>query len=126
MVSAISQQSQHFQSISVTILAIATAAVGFGLFGADFRVISSIPELQGPALFWAALKLICGAGAMVSYASVVVAVGRTLAQEVPVTGRQVTLGVLLLAGVVMAFVALIFIIGVFEEDPGISQEANGK
>ena len=30
-------QSQHFQSLAVAILATATGAIGFGLFGAEFR-----------------------------------------------------------------------------------------
>lgn len=123
MVMPAHQPSQHFQSLSVTILAIATAAVGFGIFGADFRIISGLPELHGIVLFWAVLKLICGAGAMIGYASVVVAVGKMLTQESPVTGRQVALRPLLLTGVVMVFVAFIFIIGVFEEQPDITQEA---
>ena len=122
MVNPVNQQSQHFQSLSLTILAIATAAIGFGLFGVDFPTIASLPELQGPARFWAALKLICGAGGMISYASVVVAVGKILAQDSPVTGRQVTLAPLLLMGVVVAFVALIFVIGVFQEPSGVIQE----
>ncbi len=126
MVRPISEQSRHFQSLSVTILAIATATIGFGLFGADFRVIASLPELHGPVLFWAVLKLVCGAGAMIGYASVVVAVGRILTQETSLTGRQVTLSALLLTGVVMVFVAFIFIIGVFEENPDILPEAEKK
>ena len=122
MVNPVNQQSQHFQSLSLTILAIATAAIGFGLFGVDFPTVASLPELQGPARFWAALKLICGAGGMISYASVVVAVGKILAQDSPVTGRQVALAPLLLMGVVVAFVALIFVIGVFQEPSGVIQE----
>ena len=123
MVRPVSEQSRHFQSLSVTILAIATAAIGFGLFGADFHVVASLPELRGPVLFWAVLKLACGAGAMIGYASVVIAVGRILTQESSLTGRQVTLSALLLTGVVMVFVALIFIIGVFEENPDTLPEA---
>ena len=126
MVKPINEQSRHFQSLSVTILAIATAAIGFGLFGADFRIIASLPDLRGPVLFWAALKLVCGAGAMIGYTSVVVAVAKILTQGSPITGRQVALSALLLMGVVMVFVAFIFIIGVFEEQPGIIQEAEGK
>jgi CBS domain containing-hemolysin-like protein len=126
MVRPVNQQSQHFQSLSLTILAIATAAIGFGLFGVDFPTIAGLPDLEGPARFWAALKLICGAGGMISYASVLVAVGKILTQDSPVTGRQATLGPLLLMGVVMVFVALIFIIGVFEEPSKVTQEAAGK
>ena len=126
MVRSVNQQSQHFQSLSLTILAIATAAIGFGLFGVDFPIIASLPDLQGPALFWAALKLICGAGGIVSYASVLVMVSKILTQDSPVTGRRVALGPLLLMGVVMAFVALIFISGVFEEPSGVTQKAEGK
>ncbi len=126
MVRPIYEQSRHFQSLSVTILAIATAAIGFGLFGADFRIIASLPELRGPILFWAALNTVCGAGAVIGYASVVVAVTKILTQESLITGRQVALSALLLTGVVMVFVAFIFIIGVFEERPGIIQEAERK
>ncbi len=63
---------------------------------------------------------------MISYASVVVTVGKIFTQESPVTGRQVALGPLLLLGVVMAFVALIFISGVFEEPTGVPQEVEEK
>ena len=106
-------QSQHFQSISVTILAIATAAMGFGLFGADFRPVANLPETRLES-FLAVAKLLAGGLALLQYAAVLASVAKILIQDGNVSGRQVTLGPLVLMAVEMAFVAAIFVIGVFE------------
>ena len=109
-----SSESQHFQSLSITILAIATAAIGFGLFGADFRPVGNLAT-RGFAGFLAAAKLLSGGLAFVQYLAVLVSVARILMQHGEVSGRQVTLGPLVLMGGEMALVAAIFIIGVFEQ-----------
>ena len=107
-------ESRHFQSLSVTILAIATAAMGFGLFGADFHPVESFAEV-GFETFLAAAKLLSGGLALIHYLAVLVSVARMLVQDSNVTGRQVTLGPLVLMGAEIAFVAAIFVIGVFEQ-----------
>ena len=106
--------SRHFQSLSVTILAIATAAIGFGLFGADFHPVESLAA-AGFATFLASAKLLSGGLALIHYSAVLVSVARILMQDTNATGRQVSLGPLVLMGLEMAFVAAIFVIGVFEQ-----------
>ena len=56
-------QTRHFQSQAVTILAIATGAIGFGLFDAEFRVsMETLPTM----------KFVAGGYAIVCYMLLVV------------------------------------------------------
>ncbi len=105
--------SNH-QNQALTILAIATAAIGFGLFGAEFSTgqILFEPGLSG---ILARTKLGCGSMALVSYATVLASVAVIVMQDDNVTGRNVAEGPILLMSIEMTFVALILIIGVFEE-----------
>ncbi len=105
-------QTCHYQTLAVTILAIATAVIGFGLFGSDQLV--GI-EFQGPQemVLAAALKLLLGLHALAQYGVLLAVIGGLIKQKTPVTGQQVTHGPLLQTALVMASVALIFIIGIF-------------
>lgn len=103
-------QSQHFQSQAVTILAIATVALGFGLFGAEFR--ASVELLP-------VAKCVSGGYALVFYAALVISVRRIL-ESSHVSGRDVTQGPLTHMAVVMVYVASIFVLGLFE-NPDVNQ-----
>ena len=106
-------QTCHCQTLAITILAIATAVIGFGLFGSDQLAGTNL--LGSPkALLAPALKLLLGLHALGQYGVLIAVVGALLKQETTVTGRQVAHGPLLQMTLVMASVALIFIIGVFE------------
>jgi hypothetical protein len=104
--------SNH-QNQALTILAIATAAIGFGLFAAEFRT-GTVLFGTGPGSDLARTKLLCGGAALVSYTAVLVSVGGIIAQDDSVTGRQVAQWPMFLMALEMAFIALIFIVGVFE------------
>ena len=106
-------QTSHYQTLAITILAIATAVIGFGLFGSDQLAESNLqgsPETVLPTVF----KLILGLHALWQYGVLIWAVSDLLKQEVPVAGRQIAHGPLLLMALIATSVALIFIIGVFE------------
>lgn len=105
-------QTFHYQTLSVTIMAIATAVVGFGLFGSD--QLAGI-EFQGPpeTVLAATLKLLLSLHALAQYGVLILSVGGLLRQQITVSGQQVAHGPLLQMALVMASVALIFIIGIF-------------
>ena len=108
-------RSQHFQSLSVTILAIATAAVGFGLFGADFRVGENILE-TGLSSHLVRLKVIAALSVLICYSVLVVSVARILGRK-EVTDGHVVNGPIRWMAMEMTYVAAIFIIRVLEEPP---------
>ena len=111
-----STRTAHYQTLAVTILAIATAVVGFGLFNSE--QLAGINLRGSPeTLLVPAFKLAFGLNALAQYGILVGAVGGLLKQETPVTGRQVAHGPLLLMAWVIVSVALIFIIGIFEMPP---------
>lgn len=106
------RQTYHCQTLAVTILAIATAVIGFGLFGSD--QLADI-EFQGTSemVMKAVLKLLLSLHALAQYGVLLLSVGGLLSQQITVTGRQVANGPLLQVALVMASVALIFVIGIF-------------
>ena len=106
-------QTRHFQTLAVTILAIATAVIGFGLFGSDQLAGIEFRGTSGMVLA-ATLKLLLGLHALAQYGVLILSVGGLLRQRTTVTGQQVAHGPLLQMALVMASVALIYIIGVFE------------
>ena len=104
----------NHQNQALTILAIATAAIGFGLFAAEFRAGTVLFE-TGLGSDLARTKLLCGAAALVSYAAVLVSVAEIIAQDDNVNGRQVVRWPMFLMSLEMVFIALIFIVGVLEK-----------
>ena len=104
--------SNH-QNQALTILAIATAAIGFGFFGVEFRTGGILLE-SGIGPFAARLKLGLGLMALAFYATTLAAVGKILIDE-NATGKQVAYGPLFRMSLELLYVALIFIVGIFEE-----------
>ena len=76
-------RSQHFQSQAVAMLAMATGAIGFGLFGAEFRVSTE---------FVPTFKLVAGGFVLVCYVAVAQSVKDILVESADVTGRDVATG----------------------------------
>ena len=104
----------HRQNQSLTILAIATAVVGFGLFGADFNTGAILLD-SSPTASLARIKLSFGLAALSSYATVLVSVAAILRRRTNVTGRQLVAGPLHRMYLVLFFIGLIFVTGIFEE-----------
>jgi len=98
------EETRHFRNHAVTVLAIATGALGFGLFGTEFHV--SMDLLP-------AMKLAAGALAIVFYAVLAGSVSGIL-QSGDVSGRQVARGPLRSMFLVMFYVVSAFVVGVFE------------
>ena len=88
-------------------LAIATGALGFGLFGAEFRV-SAEPL--------AAMKLTAGALALFCWVTLAESVSVIL-QTCNVTGRQVARRPLRAMFLVVVYVVSVFVIGILESPP---------
>ena len=88
----------HFQSLSVTILGIATAVLGFGLFGADF---SGNSQYLVP-------KLIAGGTAMFYYLMLTGSI-RKILTATNITGKDVEQGPLYWTTQLMGSVAVIFV-----------------
>ena len=97
-------QSQHLQSQSIAILAIATGAMGFGLLGSEFRVsMEFLPTMQ-----------FVGAGyVLVAYIALVGSVRHILESE-RVTGRRVVQGPLLNMFLLVLYVVAIFVAGILD------------
>ena len=101
------EETRHFRTQAVTMLAIATGARGFGLFGAEFRVST---EFLSMLMFGAAgCALLC-------YGALVKSV-RFMLQDGDVTGRQVARGPLMYMFLVVAYVVCVFVAGVFDSPP---------
>ena len=103
----------HRQNQALTILAIATAVVGFGLFGADFNTGTILLDSSLTASL-ARAKIGLGIAALVSYATVLVSVAAILRRRTNVTGRQLVAVPLHRMYLVLFFIGLIFITGIFE------------
>ncbi len=110
-------QARHFQSLAVTILAIATVVTGFGLFGADFQA-GEVLWGTGTSAILARVKLLYGAASLICHAILIGTVWRILVQDGDTTGRQVAYGPLRWMATQMVVVSIIFIIGVFEQPTG--------
>ena len=109
-----SAQSRHFQSQAVAILAIATAVVGFGLFGTDFQS-GSILWTGGLSGLLARAKLILATVAVGFYFAAMLSVRKIMRQRDEVTGAQIANGPLLLTFGETIDVGLIFLVGILEE-----------
>ena len=108
-----SAHSNH-QNQALTILTIATAAIGFGLFGSDFDTGTILLE-GGLGPTFARAKLGCGVAALGFYVTVLKSVRDVLIQSDNVTGRHIVEGPLSRMYAEVAFVALIFLASAFEE-----------
>ena len=101
-------ETRHHQAQAVTMLAIATGALGFGLFGAEFRVSTELL----PTMMFAA-----GGLALVVYAGLPGSVRRILTRS-DVSGEDVVRGPLSRMFLVMFHVVAIFAIGIFDSPVG--------
>ncbi len=107
-------QSAYYQKQAVAILTIATAIIGFGLFGSDLHkdVIRLGPGSQVPPLV--AIKYLFAGAAIVHYLLLVESVRRVFKQTIPVSGQQIGDGPLFFMLLEIFYVALMFIFGAFE------------
>ena len=99
-----SAASRHFQSQAVTMLAVATGALGFGLLGAEFRVSTEILPMG---------KFVAAGYVLVAYVALVRSV-RGILESDSVTGKDVVRGPLLCLFLVVLYVISIFVIGIFD------------
>ena len=104
----------HHQTIAIAILTIATAAIGAGLFTADFQTGEILLE-RGLSPFGARLKLGFAGLALAFYATVLKSVRDIFLRDQKVTSRQVAAGPLFRLYMVLGYISLIFIISVFED-----------
>ena len=98
------EETRHFRTLAVTMLAIATGALGFGLFGAEFRASTELL----PTIMFAA-----GGFALVCYGALAESV-RIILQSGDVSGRQVAQGPLRNMFLVMFYVVSVFVFGIFD------------
>ena len=98
------EETRHFRSQAVTMLAIATGALGFGLFGAEFRVSSE---------FLPTMMLVAGGFSLVSYVALAGSVRGILLSD-NVNGRDVTRGPLRRMFLVVGYVVCVFVAGTFD------------
>ncbi len=100
------------QSQAVAILAIATAAIGFGLFGVDLDL--KVPSAENPEIASKFIaNLLCILTALGFYFAVFLTSGRILAQNQSVPGHQLVRGPLNWMYWEMVSLALIFLAKLF-------------
>ena len=104
----------HRQNQALTILAIATATIGFGLFGADFNTGTILLD-SGMTAFLARAKVALGLAALLSYATVLVSVAGILRRRASITGQQLVSGPLYGTYLELFYIGFIFVAGIFEE-----------
>ena len=102
--------------LAIAILAIATAAIGFGLFGGDLPVGELIREDRFAAGIQY-LKLMLIAVVVVSYFAVAISVARILPED-RVTGRQLAYGPMQWLVIEMAALAALYLILLIAELAG--------
>ena len=101
------EETRHFRTQAVTMLAIATGTLGFGLFGAEFRVSTEfLPMLMFGA---AGCALLC-------YVALVKSVETILSSD-DVSGRWVAQEPMMYMFLVVAYVVCVFVAGVFDSPP---------
>ena len=96
------EETRHFRTQAVTMLAIATGALGFGLFGAEIRVSTDLLPT---------VKLVAGGLALVFYVALAESV-RDILQSGDVSGRQVARGPLRNMFLVMFYMVSVFVVGI--------------
>ena len=107
------------QEQAIAILAIATAVIGFGLFGGDFFGPRIPTDLQsnlpaGTLAFLRSAKAICGVMVVAQYVFVFVSVKRIFMLRNDATGEHVADGPLTQLYLQVWFLAIIFLIDVLE------------
>ena len=103
----------HRQNQALTILAIATATIGFGLFGADFNTGKILLD-SGLTASLARAKVALGVAALLSYATVLASVASILRRRTNITGQQLVTGPLQRTYLELFYIGLIFVAGIFE------------
>ena len=88
-------------------LAVATGALGFGLFGAEFPVSTGLLPI---------MKFVAGGLALAGYAVLALSVGDVL-QNGDVTGRQLVRGPLRNMFLVVVYVVFVFAVGILDGTP---------
>lgn len=101
--------TREYQQMAVAILAIATAALGFGLWGQDLAP----SEIGGAPLRYARRSL--GLVATISYFGTFVSVGRILAQEGRITGQDLVTRPMAWLYLQMLALALLFFAGYYAD-----------
>ena len=96
------EESRHFQSLSVAILAMGTAAVGFGLFGAELSPRPALPL---------AVKFVAGLFAIGYYFGLVHSIRGILTRS-EVSGEDVMHGPLFWMLLIMGCMAMMFLLAV--------------
>ena len=104
---SVDSKTRHCQALTVTMLAIATGALGFGLFGAEFRI--STEPLP-------VVKLAAGGLALLCWMALAESVNAIL-RKGAVTGLQVARGPLRTMFLVVVYVVSVFVIGIFDGPP---------
>ena len=102
-------RTRDYQQMAVAILAIATAALGFGLWSQDF----ALPETWGTPLHHTQLAL--GLVATFFYFGTFVSVGRILAQEGRITGQDLVTRPMAWLYLQMLALALLFFAGYYAD-----------
>ena len=100
------------QNQALAILAIATAAIGFGLFGADWELQAQGEQNKGISLIYV-MQLVAILGAISYYFAVLWDAARILRQEDTVTGLELVQGPMLSMAGEMLCLAWLFLIRVF-------------
>ena len=101
------EETRHFRTQAVTMLAIATGVLGFGLFGAEFRVSSELLPT---------MMLVAGGFALLSYVALAGSV-RVILLSDDVNGRRVARGPLMNMFLVVVYVVFVFVVGIFDSPP---------
>ena len=105
-----SAQASDRQNQALGILAIATAAIGFGLFGADIKLLT--PTSPNPAFILVFIVQAYGiVGALSCYVAVLLSSARILARDDRVAGRELVLGPMAWMAGEMFSMAVLFIAG---------------
>lgn len=108
------------REIALTILVIATAIVGFGLFRGEFIasgvVASEVPAEVAEVMWYISrIKWVCGMAVIVHYLQVFLAVRRILVGEGEATGRQIEDGALNHTFWQMLYVVVVFALDMAED-----------
>ena len=101
------EETRHFRTQAVTMLAIATGALGFGLFGAEFRVSTE---------FLPTMMFVAGGFALVCYVALAESV-RVILSSDDLNGRRVARGPLMYMFLVVVYVVCVFVAGIFDSPP---------
>ena len=104
---SVHEETRHFRTQAVAMLAIATGALGFGLFGAEFRVSTE---------FLPTMMFVAGGLALVCYVGLAESV-RAILLSRDVNGRRVARGPLTYMFLVVVYVVCVFVAGIFDSPP---------